>query len=217
MKNKKQLVFIDQIFEREAINYVSGACEQLQQLVIEFNKLGLGDCQPNELSELVSNPKKLFDKKTLSIEIPRGLSRVRYLELMDLPSLAGVLSKRDELLRNPYSMSFELFQLEGGKVSIVDSALSELINAKNIYLSEDEPAFAYVSILNEFIRVYNSLNEISGYSLIQPAIRNPLNNYVLFSEIEQGRFKATLNRERIMNFIKVCEQTEKRNALQNAI
>jgi len=213
MKNKKQLVFRDQIFESECVNYVSGACEMLNGLVKEFNFLGLGDVQPNELSELISNPKKLFDKKTLSIEVPKGLSRVRYLELCELPSIAGVLQLRDELLRNPHAMSFELFELEGAKVTINDSALSELLNSRNLFLAEDEPAFKYVSILNEFIRVYNSLNEISGYSLIQPTVRNQLNNYVLFSEIEQGKFKATLNRERIMNFIKICEVTEKRNQL----
>ncbi|MDD4384560.1 MAG: hypothetical protein PHD06_05210 [Bacteroidales bacterium] len=206
MKTEKVLSYRDEKFELEAINLVSQTTERMQTLVDEFNALKLGDVQPNELEIVIKNPKALYDKRLLLIEVPKGLSRVKYLELVELPTLALVTNAREALLKLPYCFSFELFNLENGVVKTVAKELTALINSNNVYLTKGSNEHFWVKTAVEACRLLNDLNELTGYQMIDP-YKNSLNGFFKIEQIsgDQSTYRLLLEREHVLKFVGLGE------------
>jgi len=210
MKSKKELAFRDEAFENEVINQVSTASEKMNELVKAFNALEMGNVQPNELETLVRKPQALYDKRLLLIEVPKGLSRVKYLQLCELPSLDMVLQLRNDLLRNPHCMSFQLFELEGETVNVIQTELTELVNTRNIYVEKDSPAFDFVSKVTTFVKSYNEINEAVGHSLLQVGIHNPLAKFFSLRELPGNSYKYRLviERDKLVDMLRTFERNQ---------
>lgn len=209
MKKTKVLVYRDQQFEAETMQGVTNALETMQSLVDEFNSLKLGNIQPNELEKLVRTPQRVYDERLMLIEVPKGLQRAKYLALMDLPDIAPVMKKRNELLNSPFAMSFELFYLENQTVKVNDKELTNLLNSQNIYLDEGSPAFEFITGLTGFCRFYNELNQLSSFELLNPT--NPLKKWFEVQQIEASytKYRLVIDREKMMRLIKLWETTVK--------
>lgn len=108
--------------------------EQLQILVDEFNKLGVGNASPDELIELVTGPEKLLEKKveTKSVSV-------------DSINLELVSKARAALIQNPYTVhqvkSFmevapllKIFALnKEGRIVINESRAAEYTQLERLY------------------------------------------------------------------------------------
>jgi hypothetical protein len=217
MEKQQVLVFRDEVFESETLTGVTKTIDLMQAVVNEFNSLNLGNVQPNELERLIRNPQKLYDERLLLIEIPKGLSRNKYLQLMDLPTPDFVIKRRNELLNSPWAMEFNLFYLEDGTVKVNDKDLTALINSRNVYMDEKSDSYKFLTGLTDFVRFYNELNELSGFELIKPAPREPLAQWFRFTQIQgtYSSYRLVIDRDKLLRLLKLWEKSNSKEQLKN--
>jgi hypothetical protein len=204
MKTKKICVFEDVKVEQALVKEVEQARENLQNLVDRFNELKMGNVQPNEIETLTRRPGDLFEKRTLSLEVPKSLSRQKYLQLYDLPSLSGVEAARTKALNNRFCMDFHLFRLEGATVGVDSEELQILLDGLKIFVEEGGIELEKVNEYMMLIGIINKLGKKFGQLLTPNKKINPLNEFVKITEVGgAGRYGAIATRENLLKYLKI--------------
>ncbi len=121
--------------ELELPAFVNGA-KQLQEMVDEFNRIGLPPVEPGEFQMLVSRPSRLVATKISELEkdVERNQAAIENAKAFDLKKVDAI-SKR--LMGNPYTVHqssyynevallFKLYRLEDGKILIDQRAAERL-------------------------------------------------------------------------------------------
>ncbi len=169
MKKEQICIYKDEAFEKEVVNTLPVAQSALQVLVDEFNRVVMkiptvknsNNVAPGELSVLVSNPRQLFDERCLSIEVPQGLKRDAYLNMVDLPSLDSLMASHQAFIKIGYTDP-GLYELDQGKVQVNSDAVHQLATSRNVYVEKGSPEHHKFKEIQEFIRLLNHFDEITG-------------------------------------------------------
>ncbi len=181
MKKEQICIYKDETFEKEVVNTLPVAQSALQVLVDQFNQVtrkipakNLTDVAPGELSVLVSNPRQLFDERCLSIEVPQGLKRDAYLNMVDLPSLDSLMASHQAFIKIGYTDP-GLYELEAGQVHINESEVTQLAQAQRIYIDRDSREYEIYTELNQLAVLLNKYSEILPVSLVSSRFDSPFN------------------------------------------
>ncbi len=136
--------------DRKAPTIEAGA-ENLQRLVDLFNDLGVDPVEPEELIDLIVDPKRLFDRKvrTKSDRLnANGEGSAAFAESMKSVDLSPIRKVESVLMRSPYTVHqnrgftsiapvTELYSLVDGRVTIRDAGVKAVAARERL----DAPAF----------------------------------------------------------------------------
>lgn len=162
MKKTSQLTlcYRDSDFENQTRQQLETARQSLVNLLSEWQKLDIGQC---DLHELLLRPELCYKKGIDStIEIPAtsgkfATNREKYLSTLDLPDSIKLIQTAKAAQRQPFSAVEPLWQIVGNDVQLVDEEANELIESQNISCSDPEK-IAIVEDLNKVCDLLNSLN-----------------------------------------------------------
>lgn len=198
-------VYSDEKHEAQVVQQAELLAAKLQPLVDEFNALNMGRVQTSDLPTLCGNPQMLFDARlNASIEVPAGLNREKYIQLLELPDLAKVLAAQREVAK-VRTLSLDLFTIAGDKVKIIPERLELATNAKSIYITSDGKAASPVTMLLDIMERLNKLNRVMGHTVIDNKDLN-----AVFDTVGTGkgynRCNLVLNPWKLKEFIQNCER-----------
>ena len=115
---------------------IKGGAENLQRLVDAFNALGADRVQPEELVDLISDPKTLLERKAREKGARLGAGGAAFVESMRSADLGNIKKAESALMKSPYTVHqnrkftsiapvSELYTLIGDRVMIrEDGALA---------------------------------------------------------------------------------------------
>jgi exonuclease III len=113
----------------EILPSIRRGAKELQNLVDTFNGLGLSGVEPDELLDLVTDPRGLFDEKVEETAKQLGADSLEFREALADVDWAPISEAESALMSNPYTVHQNLnftgiapvakvFSLEGGKVGV---------------------------------------------------------------------------------------------------
>ncbi|MQY79043.1 MAG: hypothetical protein GH151_07595 [Bacteroidetes bacterium] len=135
---------IDIKSQTEILPGIERGAEKLQELVNEFNRLGLNKVEPGQFESLIVDPRGLFDQKVNEMKVLKGADSSKFLESMKLVDFGLVTKLRAELMKNPYTVYqvrdfmevaplLKTYSLVGGKVTIQQSAAKAFTESEKLY------------------------------------------------------------------------------------
>ena len=94
----------DKDSQPEILPSIIRGAENLQELVIEFDKMGLSKIEPEQFESLIIDPKRLLDQKVNEMKLLIGADSSKFLESMKSVDLQPILELRKALMKNPYTV-----------------------------------------------------------------------------------------------------------------
>jgi len=128
----------------EILPAIHAGAENLQQLVDEFNRLGLNEVAPEEFVNLIVEPERFFDQKVEEMAGLLGAAGAAIPDPMESVDFEPVTAVEAELMRNPYTIhqafSFmeaapllKIYSLVDGEVVIDASAARAFTERERLY------------------------------------------------------------------------------------
>ena len=128
----------------ELLPAIHAGAENLEELVDEFNRLGLNEVAPEELVNLIVEPERLFDQKVDEMVELLGADGAAFRESMQSVDFEPVTAVEAELMQNPYTIhqafSFmeaapllKIYSLVDGEVVIDESAARAFTARERLY------------------------------------------------------------------------------------
>jgi hypothetical protein len=146
----------------------------------------------------------LFDARLNStIEVPAGLNREKYIQLLELPSLSKVLAAQKEVAK-VRTLSLDLFTIENEEVKIISDRLELAKDAKSIYITSDGKAAQPVQMLLDAMERLNKINRLMGHTIIENKDLNRVFDTVGTGNV--NKYDLALNPWKIKEYIKNCER-----------
>ncbi len=116
----------------------------LQDLVNEFNKLGLSDVDSDELVSLVVDPEGLFDDKVEKLKKQTAKSQREILDYLKLIDLKPVMKLRSKLMKNRYTVYqvrdfmqvaplMKIYSLKDGQIVVNQEVAGEYSKKEKLY------------------------------------------------------------------------------------
>ena len=162
MKNERICIYNDEMYENEVHTGIKYAGRLLQELINSFNAMKFGEVQPNELEKVINNPEALFQERiNLNIEVPAGLKRDAYLNMVELPDFTPV-NEAWQRFRATGFLDQELYSLENGKIGVNKAEVQRLAESNNLYVAKNSPEHVLSNELQEFIRLINQFDDMTS-------------------------------------------------------
>jgi len=128
----------------EILPAIHAGAENLQQLVDEFNRLGLNEVAPEEFVNLIVEPERFFDQKVEEMAGLLGAAGAAIPDPIESVDFEPVTAVEAELMRNPYTIhqafSFmeaapllKIYSLVDGEVVIDESAARAFTERERLY------------------------------------------------------------------------------------
>lgn len=126
---------------------IERGAEKLQELVDEFNSLGLNKIEPDQFESLIVDPERLFDQKAAEKKNLKGADRSKFSESMKSVNLEAVEELRAELKENPYTVHqvrdfmkvaplLKIYSLVDGRVTIQQSEARDFTEKVRLFQPE---------------------------------------------------------------------------------
>ena len=118
--------------------------ENLQAMVDAFNGLGAGDVEPDDLVHLITDPRRLLDRKANEMAEQMGADGPAFLESMQSVDFEPVSEIEAALMNNPYTIhqvvnfmqtapTMKIYSLVDGEVTIDESAARAFTERERLY------------------------------------------------------------------------------------
>jgi len=209
--------------QTEILPGIERGAEKLQELVNEFNRLGLNKVEPGQFESLIVDPRGLFDQKVNEMKVRKGADSSRFLESMKLVDFGSVKKIEAELMKNPYtvhqSLKFmevapllKIYSLVDGKVTILPSAAKAFTESEKLY----KPDFDMdnLAIWDRVLSPEEVLNSYSKYfKPVAPELGQKLTSITAASwNIYHGGKHYTIENDGWDSRIAIAEMLKKEHA-----
>jgi len=209
--------------QKEILPEIERGAENLQELLNEFDRLGLNKVEPGEFERLIVDPLRLFDQKVNDMKVLFGADSSKLVESLKSVDLELVSKLRAELMNNPYTVHqvrdfmivaplLKIYSLVGSKVTI-DQTVAKVYTEKE-KLFQPEFDMDNLAVWDRVLSPEEVLNSYSKYfkPVVQDIGQKRLSITAGVWNIHHGGKHFTVEKDGWDSRIRIAEMLKAENA-----